>query len=112
MRRNEWTGSSSQSRNRSLWRKSQAKLTAYPTRMIRMTRERRSKCLGRTRTTLRPLVGRNRKEAGEGSVHILWYVCTLIRKFRNYLLPHSYSLKVYEFAALSISGVGVPVHWV
>ena len=76
------TGSSSQSRNRSRWRKSQAK----PTRIVRMTRERKSKGLGRTKTTLRPHVGRNRKEAGEGSVHILWYVCTLIKKFRKYLL--------------------------
>ena len=87
------TGSSSQSRDRSLWRKSQAK----PTRMARMTRERKSKGLGKTRTTMRPLVGRNRREGGEGSVHILWYVCTLIRTFRNYLLQHR---------------VGVPVLWV
>ena len=25
---------------------------------------------------MRPHVGRNRKEAGDGRVHILWYVCT------------------------------------
>ena len=45
-------------RHRSRWRKSQAK----PTRIVRMTRERKSKGLGRTKTTLRPHVGRNRKD--------------------------------------------------
>ena len=37
---------------------------------------------------------------------------SLIRNIRSYLLPHSYSLKVYEFTALSISELVSRYTWV
>ena len=71
---------------------------------------------------MRPLVGRNRREAGKRSVHTLWYVCALITKFRKYLLTQLQfeGVRVCRFVnqrswcpgALGISPIMCVLQWV